>query len=141
MDGSECKGGGLELCHVELVEFGEFLVQLHLLEALELAVAGRTDVEDCLNFHLALPLLGQQLSLPPFGLLLVHLLRSRLVLLQLLLPFFLELLHGDRRPRFLLFNLSLALSVVVIVLLMRPILALLLSLDCLIRQRLHVIVL
>lgn len=43
---------------MELVELGEFLVQLHLLEALELAVAGRAYVDGCLHFHLALPLLG-----------------------------------------------------------------------------------
>lgn len=141
MEGSECKGRGLQLCHVEFVELGQFLVELHLLEALELAVAGRADVEDCLYFHLPLPLLCQQLGLPSLGLLLIHFLRSWLVLLELLLPFFLELLHGDRGPRFLLFNLSLALPMVVVVLLMRPILALLLSLDCLIRQRLHVIIL
>lgn len=64
--GSKCEGGGLELCHVELVKLGEFLVQFHLLEALEFAAAGRAYVEDSLHFHLSLPLLCQQLSLPPF---------------------------------------------------------------------------
>ena len=91
---SEGEGGGLQLGHVESMELGVLLVQFHLLEGLELAVARRADVERGLDLHLTLPLLGQHLCLPPLRLLLIHFLGDWLVFLELLLPFLLQLLHS-----------------------------------------------
>lgn len=124
------------------MQFRHFFMDFHLLSAGKFTTASRTDIHYCLHFHLTLPLLCELLSCPAFALLLIHLFgyNGLLLLFQLLLSFLLELLHGNRGAGFLFFDLSLPLTVVVVVLLLRPFLGFFLSLPSLIRQRFEVVI-
>ena len=128
------------LLEVVLVQFGVRFVQFHLFCRDELAGAGGAEVEDGQLLHLFLPLFGQLFRLSPSALLLVEFLSHWLVPFYLQLSLLFELLHSDRRTGLFLFDLSLPLPMVVIVLLLRTLSYLAFSLAGFVGQRFEVVV-
>lgn len=115
------------------------LMQLHLLQITKLSCTRRTDVDNLLYFHFSLPLFSKKLGLSSPRLLLAHLLWNWLVFTHLYLSLLLQLLHCYWRTSFLLLDLSLTLSMVVVFLLLWSILTTFLTLSGLIRKWFEVI--
>ncbi len=117
-------------------------MNFHLLSIIEFTTASGAYVHYCLYFHLFLPLLSQLLCSTAFKLLLIHFFRDYGLLLffELLLTFLLELLHCYWRSGFFLLYLSLPLTMVVIILLLRFIFCPLFSFTSLVWQRFEVVV-
>lgn len=114
----------------------------HLLRVCEFTATDRANIHYSLCLHLFLPLLCQLLSCTTLALFLAHLFwHYRLLLFfYLLLSFFFELLHSYWRSSFFLLDLSLSLTMIVVIFLLRSIFCSFFSFTCLVRQRLEVIV-
>lgn len=139
---SDCQTRSIDFLHVVGMQFWHFLVHFHLLCVCKFATAGGTNVDSGLYLHFSFPLFSQLLSCPALALFFIHFLRNNglLLLFQLLLTLFFELLHRYRRSCFLFFYFSLSLTMIVVVFLLRPFLGSFFPLSGFIGHRLKVVV-